>query len=225
MGHGIAQVVRGVRATPSRSRMPDDAGPVHERVRAQSRSPRRWTSAGRRDRGRARATLEDGARRRRRRLRSGARELELKQDIFARLDEITRPERDPRQQHLGRCRIARSRPRRTAGARRRHALVEPAAPVPLVEVIQAERTAGETIERTIDAAQRSRQDPRSTSKRDVPGFIGNRLQHALWREATRRSSTKGSATPRRSTPSSRRASGLGSPSSGRSRTPTSSAST
>lgn len=54
--------------------------------------------------------------------------------------------------------------------------------VKLVEVIQAEQTSVKTVERTIgllsDAGHHT-----VHVKKDVPGFIGNRLQHALKREA------------------------------------------
>jgi 3-hydroxybutyryl-CoA dehydrogenase len=54
--------------------------------------------------------------------------------------------------------------------------------VPLVEVIQAEATRPDVVERTIAALTALGKLPVHV-KRDVPGFVGNRLQHALWREA------------------------------------------
>jgi 3-hydroxybutyryl-CoA dehydrogenase len=54
--------------------------------------------------------------------------------------------------------------------------------VPLVEVVQAEETTTETVERTMSLLS----DLGKTAvhvRRDVAGFVGNRLQHALWREA------------------------------------------
>jgi 3-hydroxybutyryl-CoA dehydrogenase len=54
--------------------------------------------------------------------------------------------------------------------------------MPLVEVIQTDSTSAATI----DAMMRLLTSVGKTAvrvKRDVPGFIGNRLQHALWREA------------------------------------------
>lgn len=54
--------------------------------------------------------------------------------------------------------------------------------VPLVEVVQAERTSGETVERMIGLLRRTGKLPVHV-RRDVPGFVGNRLQHALWHEA------------------------------------------
>ncbi len=54
--------------------------------------------------------------------------------------------------------------------------------VPLVEVIGTERTAPEIIDRTLDILVAVGKTPVHV-RRDVPGFVGNRLQHALWREA------------------------------------------
>jgi 3-hydroxybutyryl-CoA dehydrogenase len=54
--------------------------------------------------------------------------------------------------------------------------------VPLVEVIGTQWTAPETIERTMALHAAAGKKPAHV-KRDVAGFIGNRLQHALWREA------------------------------------------
>ena len=54
--------------------------------------------------------------------------------------------------------------------------------VPLVEVIQADGTAPESIS-TMVALLTSIGKTAVHVKKDVPGFIGNRLQHALWREA------------------------------------------
>jgi 3-hydroxybutyryl-CoA dehydrogenase len=54
--------------------------------------------------------------------------------------------------------------------------------VPLVEVIQAERTELQYVERCVALLRRIGKTAVHV-KRDVPGFVGNRLQHALWREA------------------------------------------
>jgi 3-hydroxybutyryl-CoA dehydrogenase len=54
--------------------------------------------------------------------------------------------------------------------------------VPLVEVIQGDETTDETVARTIALLQRLGKTPVHV-RRDVAGFVGNRLQHALWREA------------------------------------------
>ena len=54
--------------------------------------------------------------------------------------------------------------------------------VPLVEVIETQWTSPQTVERTMSLHQAAGKKPAHV-KKDVPGFIGNRLQHALWREA------------------------------------------
>ncbi len=54
--------------------------------------------------------------------------------------------------------------------------------VPLVEVIRGEETSRRTIGRTVDLLKSVGKHPVEV-KKDVPGFVGNRLQHALWREA------------------------------------------
>ena len=54
--------------------------------------------------------------------------------------------------------------------------------VPLVEVIETEWTQPEVIKFTMELHRDVGKTPAHV-KKDVPGFIGNRLQHALWREA------------------------------------------
>ena len=54
--------------------------------------------------------------------------------------------------------------------------------VPLVEVIETQWTVAETIAWTMRLHEAAGKKPAHV-KKDVPGFIGNRLQHALWREA------------------------------------------
>jgi 3-hydroxybutyryl-CoA dehydrogenase len=54
--------------------------------------------------------------------------------------------------------------------------------VPLVEVIEGERTDSRVVEGMIDLLATLGKTPVHV-KKDTPGFIGNRLQHALWREA------------------------------------------
>ncbi|MCC6779162.1 MAG: 3-hydroxyacyl-CoA dehydrogenase family protein [Hyphomicrobiales bacterium] len=54
--------------------------------------------------------------------------------------------------------------------------------VPLVEVIQNEMTSEATVARTIELLRQAGKHPVHV-RRDIPGFIGNRLQHALKREA------------------------------------------
>jgi 3-hydroxybutyryl-CoA dehydrogenase len=54
--------------------------------------------------------------------------------------------------------------------------------VPLVEVIETQWTSPQTVSWAMELHCRAGKKPAHV-KKDVPGFIGNRLQHALWREA------------------------------------------
>jgi 3-hydroxybutyryl-CoA dehydrogenase len=54
--------------------------------------------------------------------------------------------------------------------------------VPLVEVIGTQWTSQAAIDRTMALLAAVGKTPVHV-KKDVPGFVGNRLQHALWREA------------------------------------------
>ena len=54
--------------------------------------------------------------------------------------------------------------------------------VPLVEVIETQWTSPQAVAFTMALHEAAGKKPAHV-KKDVPGFIGNRLQHALWREA------------------------------------------
>jgi 3-hydroxybutyryl-CoA dehydrogenase len=54
--------------------------------------------------------------------------------------------------------------------------------VPLVEVIQNEKTSAATVTRTMALLRHAGKVPVHV-RRDIPGFVGNRLQHAMKREA------------------------------------------
>ncbi len=54
--------------------------------------------------------------------------------------------------------------------------------IPLVEVVRAKETADWCTAKTFELLARVGKHPVHVHK-DVPGFVGNRLQHALWREA------------------------------------------
>lgn len=58
----------------------------------------------------------------------------------------------------------------------------PAHLIPLVEVVKSDATTNETAE-TVMALLKSVGKKPVLCNRDVPGFIANRMQHALWREA------------------------------------------
>jgi len=54
--------------------------------------------------------------------------------------------------------------------------------IPLVEVVPGSDTSPRTVDSTYDLLKSVGKHPVKV-KKDVPGFVGNRLQHALWREA------------------------------------------
>ena len=54
--------------------------------------------------------------------------------------------------------------------------------IPLVEVVQTEATDLKFVQRCIDLLNRAGKVAVHV-KKDVPGFVANRMQHALWREA------------------------------------------
>lgn len=54
--------------------------------------------------------------------------------------------------------------------------------IPLVEVVPGAETMPETVDATYDLLLSVGKHPVKV-KKDVPGFVANRLQHALWREA------------------------------------------
>jgi 3-hydroxybutyryl-CoA dehydrogenase len=54
--------------------------------------------------------------------------------------------------------------------------------IPLVEVIKGQETSPRVVDLTMDLLRSVGKHPVRV-KKDVPGFVGNRLQHALWREA------------------------------------------
>jgi 3-hydroxybutyryl-CoA dehydrogenase len=75
----------------------------------------------------------------------------------------------------------------TAGLQTAHRMVgthwwNPPYLVPLVEVVQSETTSSETVSKTMALLEAVGKEPAHVQK-DVPGFVANRLQHALWREA------------------------------------------
>jgi len=54
--------------------------------------------------------------------------------------------------------------------------------MPLVEVVRGEDTEEEAVDQVVDVVRSIGKIPVKVN-RDVPGFIGNRLLHAMWREA------------------------------------------
>lgn len=111
-----------------------------------------------------------------------AEELKLKQDVFEKLDKVCPPEviLATITSGLSPTEISKNmkHPERIVVAQ----VWNPAHLVPLIEVIPGGRTSKETMDRTIEWVESIGKKPVSM-KKECPGFIGNRLQFALLREA------------------------------------------
>lgn len=109
-------------------------------------------------------------------------DLALKRDLFARLDAAAPAAAilatNSSAISTGEIASATTRPERVVGTH----WWNPAELVDLVEVIEAEATSAATVERTITILRAVGKAPVHV-RRDLPGFVGNRLQHALRREA------------------------------------------
>jgi 3-hydroxybutyryl-CoA dehydrogenase len=109
-------------------------------------------------------------------------DLALKRELFAELD-ATAPAAailatNSSAISTGEIASAATRPGRVVGTH----WWNPPGLVDLVEVIEAETTSKETVERTIAILRAVGKAPVHV-RRDLPGFVGNRLQHSLRREA------------------------------------------
>ncbi|MDL2210093.1 3-hydroxyacyl-CoA dehydrogenase family protein [Desulfovibrio sp. OttesenSCG-928-O18] len=108
--------------------------------------------------------------------------MALKQDIFKQLDAMAKPEAV-----LASNTSVMSITEIASASVNRHRIVgthfwNPPYLIPLVEVVQAKDTSLEAVNFTMDILRRVGKHPVHCRK-DVPGFIANRMQHALWREA------------------------------------------
>ncbi len=111
-----------------------------------------------------------------------AEQLDLKQKLFQEMDEIC-----PQETILATNTSVISITEIAAKAQGRKRIVgthywNPPYLIPLVEVVPGEGTASHTVDLTYDLLKSVGKHPVKV-KKDVPGFVGNRLQHALWREA------------------------------------------
>src|SRR5437016_4603003 len=108
--------------------------------------------------------------------------LPLKQTIFAELEGVTAPDTilASNSSAIPTTEIGRELKRRdrVIGTH----FWNPPHLVPLVEVIQNEKTSDAAVARTLELLAAAGKTPVHV-RRDIPGFVGNRLQHALKREA------------------------------------------
>ena len=108
--------------------------------------------------------------------------LPLKQQLFAELESLTAPDTilASNSSAIPSTRIGEklNRRERVVGTH----FWNPPHLVPLVEVIKNEKTSDDTVARTMSLLRDAGRNPVHV-KKDIPGFVGNRLQHALKREA------------------------------------------
>jgi 3-hydroxybutyryl-CoA dehydrogenase len=108
-------------------------------------------------------------------------DLSLKQDLLAAVGTLV-PEAvlatNTSVLRIGEVAAKTARPARVAGTH----WFNPPHLVPVVEVVQGPETSRDCIDWLIHILEQAGKMPVHVRK-DLPGFIGNRLQHALWREA------------------------------------------
>ena len=115
-------------------------------------------------------------------IESVAENLKIKQDLFKELDQIC-----PKDIILATNTSVISITEIASEAENRNRIVGahfwfPPYLIPLVEVVKGKDTSDETMEITYQFMKEAGKYPIKCLK-DVPGFVANRLQHALWREA------------------------------------------
>ena len=115
-------------------------------------------------------------------LENAAENLELKQDLFRRMDQVVRPETI-----LATNTSVMSITEIASKSEGRDRIIgthwwNPPYLLPLVEVVRTEDSDQEVIDVTMALMRKIGKRPVFV-KKDVPGFVANRLQHALFREA------------------------------------------
>jgi len=115
-------------------------------------------------------------------IESVAEDLKVKQDLFKQLDQMC-----PRDVILSTNTSVISITAIASKAKHRDRIIGthfwyPPYLIPLVEVVKGKDTSDETMEITYQFMKKAGKYPIKCLK-DVPGFVANRLQHALWREA------------------------------------------
>lgn len=108
--------------------------------------------------------------------------MEIKQDLFADLEPICRPDcilaTNTSVMSITEIASKCQKKDRVVGAH----FWNPPYLIPLVEVVKGDETSMEVLDKTYDYLKKIGKKPVKCMK-DVPGFIANRLQHAIWREA------------------------------------------
>lgn len=181
MGHGIAQVfARAGHSVAVTDPDPQTLATVPERVR--SNLERVGADPSPADEIELYAELEDAVRDADFVVEAAPEDLAVKREVFARMGAVVADETilatNTSVISVGQIAEGVREPGRVVGTH----WWNPPHLVPLVEVVQAERTRTETVDRTMALLASVGKSPVHV-KKDVPGFVGNRMQHALWREA------------------------------------------
>jgi 3-hydroxybutyryl-CoA dehydrogenase len=110
-------------------------------------------------------------------------ELDLKRDVFAELDRITRPEAilatNTSALSVSEIADATQRPERVVGMH----FFNPAPVLPLVEIVRARKSSDEAVDAAYDWAERAGKQPVRCN--DTPGFIVNRILIPLLNDCVR----------------------------------------
>ena len=109
-------------------------------------------------------------------------DMELKRKIFAELEELCRPDAIfcTNTSVMSPSEISRDLQHRERFCAAH--FWNPAHLIPLVEVVMSDATSPEIAQTVMDVLADVGKKP-VLCKKDIPGFVANRLQHALWREA------------------------------------------
>ena len=109
-------------------------------------------------------------------------DLELKRDVFRQLDELCPPETilctNTSVMSITQIAERAVHKERVVGTH----FWNPPYLIPLVEVVRTADVSDEAVQKVMDLLRGVGKRP-IDCKKDVPGFVANRLQHALWREA------------------------------------------
>lgn len=109
-------------------------------------------------------------------------DLEAKRGLFRRMEELVSPDAvlatNTSVIRITEIAVACARPERVVGAH----WWNPPPLIPIVEIVPGEQTDERTVQAVSDLMARVRKLP-VIIKKDAPGFVGNRLLHALYREA------------------------------------------
>lgn len=181
MGHGIAQVfAHHGHPVAVHDRAPDVLAALRSRVAANLRELGQDASAA--ERVTPCAELGQAVREAEFVFEAGPENLELKRQLFREIEQAA-----PAHALLASNTSVIPITRIMAGVERQGRALgthwwNPPYLVPLVEVIQTERTDPAAVEAMTVLLKAVGKTP-VTVRKDVPGFIGNRLQHAMWREA------------------------------------------